>query len=280
MFFTGRQQQGQRFNMIAKNSIKTGDILGIAVFFILLIFGLAPLVGPIYFISFSLDPLYCIMQKVLPDPGERTLLQVFGGYLIRFVTVTIWYVELLRFLSLFSYMIMVTSFVAIAIPSKLKKLKSSGKCFILYSNLRVLFISTWEALSLSMIILALFTKIGTILSMWVVVRYWKLMLKSPGLLMMKVAISVVMVVWSVLVLPLLARISTETKELVQERRITHFSSRNRNTNFRCWLAQQSVDIPCGPFFSFGPEATRDFLNWILNNLASAILLSRRFKLTL
>lgn len=251
------------------------DHLGVTLTCILLGLGTTPVFGTTIAIALDLDPFYNILEEILPHPYYRDMQMILGCYLLRISILLACSLEYIRFVTLLAYGLLVISSGIISVIHKLQHIKSSWDCAPLYSRLRIIILGSAHALSKGMCLLIPFIHFCTVLALWISTSLWGLV--PISILVMSFMFGICLLLASSILLPTLAKVSTETKKLVENRRDRHYITSRvvRHTNlyfFTVWKAQRIVGVPCGTFFTFGPEVTTEYLLWTVDNLMNLTLL--------
>lgn len=232
--------------------------------------------GPPVFVLMELDPLqYVLDDFVLPHFYNRTIPDILGTFALRTFFMAICGQEFMRTAMIFIYAVLVVSFGVISVVHKLRLLKSSKICVQLYSRLQIIFKACELIISIVAFCILCGAQSGTVVSLWIVVNAWHILPISA--LIITFFIGTGLFLFSALMLPTLAKVGTETSALLLERRNKHFmTSRNVRCanlyNYCLWTAHQPIDVPCLGLFTLGPECTRDYLNFVINNVVNLSLL--------
>lgn len=244
------------------------DTVGVLLILITITLALSPLFIACLILFLSMDSWYFILEDVLPSPYERSIKVILLSWLLRAVLAFSLAAEAFRWASIVAIILVVTGYSFVSTLGKLYKMNSSLCCLLLYVRFRLIYVCTQYVIRMPISLATAGLHFGTVLLYWLVIRCSDYMPFS--LLLVFCALSVSATVFSWLLLPTVAKLSIGCRQLIKRRLIKH---RRRNRYYYyLWKAQMRVEVPCGIFFNFGPLVVIKYLNWVINNLATSIIL--------
>lgn len=248
------------------------DKLGIHVN-VLLLLALTPHVGSIVGTLFDIDAFHHVFEEILPAPFERSINHIIFPFLVRCTLVIICIQEFCRFGCFMTILVMTCIFGAMSVITKIQNVRTGDRCILLYSRLRVIGMSVLEPFRVITCVVLLVTHFVIVSVLWMLIRCWKHI--PPLISLLAGVVAFFFIIFTVLLLPILASIELKTESLVDERRKRHYwgyRSGHAKYYFKWWVAQRRLVVPCASFFTCGPGLIRGYIDWLSNNVASTVLL--------
>lgn len=220
-----------------------------------------------------MDSFFHVFEEFLPSPLERSVTDIVFSYLLRCTLVIFCIQEFTRFEVYMTTFALGSVFGFVSVLTKISHIKTSHRCIAYYVRLRVMITPVVESIGMLICGVMFVDHLMTLISLWMLIRCWKYM--SFPIVFLAGIFFLFSIIFSALVLPILVSIELKSAELVRERRNGHYWATKRGEvkyYYKWWAAQKNFAFSCASFFAIGPSTIRDYVDWLTDNLASAVLL--------
>lgn len=241
---------------------------------LVIIVGIIPLPFVIVAIITNLDPFYFIFeQHLMPHPYYRSIEMIVLVPLVRLFLGYFCVIEFLRFGTMGVFIVVIVVFVIVSISKKLAHVFYE-ECLLLYVQLRLVLASVKHLTDVMVRALVFGSQIATILVLWIIFKCYAFL--SVYIYVGICLLAAYLIILASLLLPAAAKVRTETKVLIGNKRNLHYCSSGHNARkyyyYNLWKSQESTYFKCGSFFIVQKGVTMTYLREMINNLVNAVLL--------
>ncbi len=225
-------------------------------------------------VAAHLDPFYFVLeQNILPNPYNRSIELIVFIPILRSVLTCLCMIEFIRIAEIAIFAMIILVFVAVSISKKLGHV-FYDKCLLLYTQLRLLFLSIKTVVDIAIGVLIFGGQFATCLTLWIVFKCYHLL---PIYIYLVICfLSIYLIVLVSLLLPATTKVRMGTRSLIRNKLNLHYCTNHRIIRkyyyFNLWLSQKSVYFCCYSFFIVQRGVTMAYLKELITNLVNAVLL--------
>lgn len=232
--------------------------------------------GPLLAILLQLDPYYYVFELILPSPYDRSVALILTIYFARLLIGYIWFFEFLRFNSILVFVAVCCEHTMLTI---LKQLTTQSKIFPerlllhIYSQLSIVMNTGDYFLRNTLLIFISYSQVLIIITMWMVIRCWRLL--PPYLTFLFGIGAIVTAIGVMLLIPQGVEICEYSHTFVTDKRDAFHSFNKANRNyyyFLKWKSQRMLPVKFGTQFTLNKDLPINYLDVLMANLTDAVLL--------